>query len=122
MLRCTAGSTGAEGVAPPHFTLSLEHSTLNVPMLVFTSSVQPVPLRFPHLAQLAHQIAPMHRVSDLPTTIGCTDGGAISLTGAAKSATSRPICRGDLLDTSNIFYLWIFTILWHLHDGLDSTS
>ena len=111
MLLCTAGSTSAEGVAPPHFTSSLEHSTLNVPMLVLTSSVQPVPLRFSHLAQLAHQIAPMHRASDLPTTIGCTDGGAIGLSGEAESATPRPICRGDLLDTSNIFYLWIFTIL-----------
>ena len=111
MLRCITGSTDAEVVAPAQFTSSLEHSTLNVPMRVLTSSIQPVPLRFPHLAQLAHQIAPMHRASDLPITIGCTDGGAIGLTGVAESATSHPICRGDLLDTSNIFYLWIFTIL-----------
>ena len=56
----------------------------------------------------------MHRASDLPTTIRCTDGGAIDLTGAAESATSRPICRGDLLDTSN----WIC----HLDGGLDMAS
>ena len=113
MLRCTAGSTGAEGIAPPHFTSSLEHSTLNVPMLVLTSSVQPVPLRFSHLAQLAHQNAPMHRASNLPTTIGCTDGGAIGLTSAAESVTSHPICCGDLLDTSN----WTC----QLDGGLDMT-
>ena len=102
MLQCTAGSTGAEGVTPARLTSSLDNSMLIAPMLDLASSVQPVPLRFPHLAQLAHKIAPMHRASDLPTTIGCTDGGAISLTGATEFATSRPICRGDLLDTSNI--------------------
>ena len=116
MLRCTIGSTGAEGVAPALLTSSLDKPPPVALMLDLTSSVQPVPLRFSHLAQLAHQIAPMHRASDLSTTIGCTDGGAIGLTGAAESAFSRPICRGDLLDTSNIFYLWIFTILWHLYD------
>ena len=100
MHRCTAGSIGAEGVAPPHFTLSLEHSTLNVPMVVLTSSVQPVPLRFSHLAQLAHQIAPMHRASDLPTTIGCTDGGAIGLTGAAETASGFSL----YFDTSTTYW------------------
>ena len=100
---------------------------LNVPMLVLTSSVQPVPLRFPHLAQLAHQIAPMHRASDLPTTIVCTDGGAIGLTGAAESATSHPICRGDLLDTLTPLRRIGLVILmvdwtWRLDDGLDIAS
>ena len=95
------GSSGAEGLAAACLTLSLDNGMLIAPMLDMTSSVQPVPLRFPHLAQLAHKIAPMHRASDLPTTIGCTDGGAIGLTGAAESATSRPICHSDLLDTSN---------------------
>ena len=46
----------------------------------------------------------------------------ISLTGAADSAFSRPICRGDHLDPWNIFYLWISTILWHLYDWLDLSS
>ena len=109
-------------MTPARLTSSLDNSMLIAPMLDLASSVQPVPLRFSHLDQLAHQIAPMHRASDLPTTIGCTDGGAIGLTGAADSASSCPIRRGDQLDTSNIFYLWIFTIFWHLCDGLDSIS
>ena len=49
---------------------------LIAPMLNLASLVQPMPLRFPHLDQLAHQIAPMHSASDLPTTIGCTDAWA----------------------------------------------
>ena len=78
---------------------------LDAPMHVSDPSVKLVLLSFPHLAQCARPIAPMRRVSVYPATIECTDGGAIGLTGAAESVTSRPICRGDLLD------LWIFTIL-----------
>ena len=76
MFRCTIGSTGAEGVAPALLTSSLDNGMLIAPMLDLASSIQPVPLRFSHLDQLAHQIAPMHRASDLPTTIGCTDAWA----------------------------------------------
>ena len=99
------GSSGAEGLAAAHLTSSLDNSMLNAPMPLSDPSVKPLLLSFPHLAQCARPIALMRRVSVYPATIECTDGGAIDLTGAAESATSRPICRGDLLDTSNIFYL-----------------
>ena len=95
---------------------------LDAPMHVSDPSVKLVLLSFPHLAKCAHPIAPMLRASVYPATIGCTDGGAIGLTGATESASSRPICHGDLLDTSNLFYRWIFTILWYLFAGLDLTS
>ena len=42
MLRCTIGSTGAEGLAPAQFASSLQHSTSNAPMPSLTPSVQPV--------------------------------------------------------------------------------
>ena len=111
LLRWGIGSSGAEGLVVAHLTSSLDNNMLKAPMPLSDPSVKPVLLRFPHLAQLAHPIAPMLRASVYPTTIKCTDGGAIGLTGAAESATSCPICRCDLLDTSNIFYLWIFIIL-----------
>ena len=108
MLRCTTGSTGAEGVAPPHFTSSLEHSMLNVPMLVLTSSVQPVPLRFPHLAQLVRQIAPMHRASDLPTTIGCTDAWA--------SVKPVLLISVELVQFSvPLSSFFVFCFVWHFY-------
>ena len=122
LLRWGIGSSGAEGLAAAHLTSSLDNSMLIAPMPLSDPSVKPVLLSFPHLAQLAHPIAPMHRASVYPATIGCTDGRAIGLTGAADSASSCPIRRGDQLDTSNIFYLWIFTILWHLDSGLDLSS
>ena len=76
MLRCTVGSIGAEDLAPERLTLSLDNSMLNAPMLVSDPSVKPVLLSFPYLTQLAHPIAPMHRASVYPATIGCTDGRA----------------------------------------------
>ena len=116
MLRCTVGSTGAEDMASARLISSLDNSMVIAPMTIFDPSVKPVLLNFPHLAQYARPNAPVHKASVYPATIGCTDGGAIGLTGAAESAFSRPICRGDLLDTSNIFYIWIFTVLWYLYD------
>jgi len=116
LFRWGIGSSGAEGLAAAHLTSSLDNSMLDAPMPVSDPSVKLVLLSFPHLAQCAHPIVPMLRASVYPAIIGCTDGGAIGLTGAAKSASSRPICRGDLLDTSNIFYLWIFPTLWYLYD------
>ena len=43
MLRCTNGSTGAEGVVPARLTSSLDNSTLIAPMPLFMLSVQPMP-------------------------------------------------------------------------------
>ena len=90
---------------------------LIAPMLDLASSVQPVPLRFPHLDQLAHQIAPMHRASDLPITIGCTDGGATGLTGAAETASGFSL----YFDTSTTVGLVILMVYWtcRLDDELD---
>ena len=51
------GSSGAEGLAAAHLTSSLDNSMLIAPMPLSDLSVQPVPLRFLHLDQLAHQIA-----------------------------------------------------------------
>ena len=89
--RCIApvaiGASGAEGLAAAHLTSSLDNSTLIAPMPLSDPSVKPVLLSFPHLAHCAHPIALMLRASVYPTTIGCTDGGDIGLTGAAESAT-----------------------------------
>ena len=122
LLRYGIGSSGAEGLAAAHLTSSLDNSMLNAPMPLSDPSVKPLLLSFSHLTQCARPIAPMRRVSVYPATIGCTDGRAIGLTSVADSASSCPIRRGHQLDTSNIFYLWIFTILWHHCGGLDLTS
>ena len=42
MLRCLAGSTGAEDLAPARLTSSLEHGTFNAPMPILKPLVQPV--------------------------------------------------------------------------------
>jgi hypothetical protein len=47
---------------------------------------------------------------------------SVGLTGAADSATFCPICCGDHLDPSNIFYLWIFAVLWQRDGDLDLSS
>ena len=93
MLRCTTGSTGAEGVALAHFTSSLEHSTLHVPMRILTSSVQPVLHFFLHLISRGAQSCTNARASDLPTTIGCTDAMGIGSSGATDFSRTRPIQR-----------------------------
>ena len=122
MLRCAIGSTGAKGVAPARLTSSLDNGMLIAPMLDLISSVQPVPLRFPHLIAFGAQTCTDAWASVLPTTIGCTDGAMSVYPVLQILHHFRPIRRGNFLDSSNIFYLWIFTILWHLHYGLDSTS
>ena len=53
------GSSGAEGLAAAHLTLSLDNSTLVAPMPLSDPSVKPVLLSFFHLAQYARPITPM---------------------------------------------------------------
>ena len=91
MLRCTSGSTGAEGVAPARLTSSLEHSTLNAPMPLLTPSVHPVLRFFLHLIFRDAQACAKVRASDLPTTIGCTDASGIGSSGATDLCRIRPI-------------------------------
>ena len=93
MLRCTLGSTGAEGVAPARLTSSLEHSILNAPMLDLTPSVQPVLYFFLHLISRGAQACATARPSKLPTTIGCTDACSIGSFGATDFSRTRPIQR-----------------------------
>jgi len=121
VLRCTVGSTGAEDLAPGRLTSSLDNSMLNALMFVFDPSVKPCYWVFLTWLSMHDQ---MHRSK------GAGVSGnhrmhrwwGIGLTGAADSASSRLICRGDHLNPWNIFYLWIFTILWRLYDWLDLSS
>ena len=93
MLRCITGSTGAEDLAPARLTSSLEHSTLNAPMLLMTPSVYPVLHFFLHLIFRGAQTCDKARVSVLPTTIRCTDAIGIGSSGATDFSTTRPIQR-----------------------------
>ena len=93
MLRRTTGSTGAEDFASARLTSSLEHNTLNAPMLDLTLSVQPVLHFFLHLIFRGAQSCTNARASDLPTTIGCTDAIGIGSTGATDFSRTRPIQR-----------------------------
>ena len=87
-------SSGAEDLAPGHLTSSLEHSTLNAPMLDLTPSVQPVLHFFLHLISKGAQSCTNARASDLPTTIGCTDALGIGSSGATDFSRTRPILHG----------------------------
>src|SRR6185312_17502405 len=91
MLRCTTGSTGAEGLAPAGLTSSLEYSTSNAPMPRLTSSVHPVLYFFLHLISRGTQACATARLSELPTTIGCTDAYSIDSSGATVFCRTHPI-------------------------------
>ena len=93
MLRCTTGSTGAEGVAPARLTSSLEHGTLNAPMSISKLSVQPVLHFFLHLISRGTQSCTNTRALDLPTTIGCTDAIGIGSSGATDFSRTHQIQR-----------------------------
>ena len=93
MLRCTTGSTGAEGVALARLTSFLEHNTLNAPMALLTTSVHPVLHFFLHLVSRGAQTCAKARASDLPTTIECTDAIGIGSFGATDCSRTRPIQR-----------------------------
>ena len=99
MLRCTTGSTGAEGVAPVRLTSSLEYSTLDAPMALLTPSVHPVLHFFLHLISRGAQTCTNAKASDLPITIGCTDAIGIGSSGATDfSRTLRVLfCMAFLL-------------------------
>ena len=93
MLRCLAGSTGAEDLAPARLTSSLEHSTLNALMPLMTPSVHPVLHFFLHLISRGAKSSTNAGASDLPTTIGCTDAMGIGSSGATNFSRTRPIQR-----------------------------
>ena len=77
MLRRTTGSTSAEDFASARLTSSLEHGILNAPMPILKLSVEPMLHFFLHLIFRGAQSCTNARVSDLPTTIGCTDAHSI---------------------------------------------
>ena len=85
-------------------------------------SVKPVPKSCLHLIPFGTKNCTDAWASVLLTTIGCTDGATSVYPVLQILHPFRPIRRGDHLDTSNIFYLWIFTILWYLYAGLDLSS
>ena len=70
MLRCLAGSTGAEDLAPAHLTLSLGNSILIAPMTVFGPSVKPVPKGLLDLILFGTKLCSTARVSLYLTPIG----------------------------------------------------
>ena len=104
MLRCTTGSTGAEGVAPVRLTSSLEYSTLNAPMLLLTPSVHLVLHLFLHLISKDTQFCTNARALDLPTTIGWTDAMGIGSSGATDFSRTRPIQRFLVLSSCFALY------------------
>ena len=93
MLRCLAGSTGAEDLAPVRLTSSLEHGTLNAPMPILKPSVQPMLYFFLHLISRGAQSCTNARASDLPTTIGYIDAIGIGSSGTTDFSRTRPIQR-----------------------------
>ena len=93
MLRRTADSTGAEGLAPAQLASSLENSTSIAPMPLLRPSVQPVLHLFLHLISRGAQTCTNAKASDLPTTIGCTDAIGIDSFGATGFCRTRPIQR-----------------------------
>ena len=130
--RCIApvgiDSSDAEGLAAAHLTSSLDNSTLIAPMPLSDTSVKPVLLSFPHLAQYARPITLMQwrrffrQPSDVPMV-----GHRLNRCSRNCIFSSNSSRRSFGLDMASRLYPLYFgtsTTDWnyHLDGGLDMTS